>query len=108
MQQNLNRLQFSKHVLIFQFPLGFGIASTIRIGHFLGGNKADGPRETTCVALITVGTWEQKAWVQIDLTFSQQQPSIFSGRRFRQHAHPVFREIPNPTYFLVGPVCDYY
>lgn len=39
-----------------QFLLGFCIATTIRIGQFLGANKAEGPRSTACVALITIGT----------------------------------------------------
>lgn len=37
-----------------QFPLGFCVASTIRIGQFLGANKAEGPISTSCVAIFTI------------------------------------------------------
>ncbi|KAH9278798.1 Multidrug and toxin extrusion protein 1 [Echinococcus granulosus] len=41
--------------LIFcTFPLGFCVASTIRIGQFLGANKAEGPISTSCVAIFTI------------------------------------------------------
>ncbi|EUB54246.1 Multidrug and toxin extrusion protein [Echinococcus granulosus] len=43
-------------LLYCTFPLGFCIATTIRIGQFLGANKAEVPRSTACVALITIGT----------------------------------------------------
>uniref|UniRef100_A0A915EWH6 Uncharacterized protein n=1 Tax=Echinococcus canadensis TaxID=519352 RepID=A0A915EWH6_9CEST len=41
--------------LIFcTFPLGFCVASTIRIGQFLKANKAEGPVSTSCVAIFTI------------------------------------------------------
>ncbi|CUT99724.1 Multidrug and toxin extrusion protein [Echinococcus multilocularis] len=37
------------------FPLGFCVASTMRIGQFLGANKAEGAISTSCVAIFTIG-----------------------------------------------------
>ncbi|CUT98490.1 Multidrug and toxin extrusion protein [Echinococcus multilocularis] len=39
------------------FPLGFCVASTMRIGQFLGANKAEGAISTSCVAIFTIGFW---------------------------------------------------
>ncbi|KAM7537272.1 hypothetical protein Aperf_G00000067322 [Anoplocephala perfoliata] len=41
-------------MLFCTFPLGFCISATIRIGRFLGANKAEGPISTALVALITI------------------------------------------------------
>nr|CDS31279.1 multidrug and toxin extrusion protein 1 [Hymenolepis microstoma] len=41
-------------MLFCTFPLGFCVSTSIRIGQFLGSNKAEGPITTALVALITI------------------------------------------------------
>uniref|UniRef100_A0A5K3EXB1 Multidrug resistance protein, MATE family n=1 Tax=Mesocestoides corti TaxID=53468 RepID=A0A5K3EXB1_MESCO len=67
-------------VIYCTFPLGFGIASTIRIGQFLGANKAVGPRSTALVALAMIAfTTVINAFI---LTFARYQiPRIFTNDR---------------------------
>ncbi|KAL7064317.1 hypothetical protein AAHC03_05105 [Spirometra sp. Aus1] len=43
-------------ILFCLFPLGFGLASAIRIGQFLGANDPHGPKDTLWTALIVIFT----------------------------------------------------
>ncbi|KAL3316718.1 hypothetical protein Ciccas_004625 [Cichlidogyrus casuarinus] len=57
----LGEIELGSQTIIFQLeslaftllPFGFGIATSIRVGHFLGARSAIGPKSTTNVALIT-------------------------------------------------------
>lgn len=59
---------FTRHTIL-QFPLGFCIASTIRIGQLLGANKAEEPIATACVAIITIGT---TVYVTMEMVLAHQ------------------------------------
>ncbi|VDN98970.1 unnamed protein product [Rodentolepis nana] len=41
-------------MLFCTFPLGFCVSTSIRIGQFVGANKAEGPISTALIALITI------------------------------------------------------
>lgn len=46
---------FQIDIIIFRIPLGFGIATGIRIGQFLGNGSENGAKTSTNVAFITTG-----------------------------------------------------
>ncbi|KAL7055434.1 hypothetical protein AAHC03_022927 [Spirometra sp. Aus1] len=65
-------------IVYFVFPLGFALATTIRIGQYLGANDSTTPRATACVGFIAVLT---SAVVSVVLLTSLrfEIPKIFSN-----------------------------
>ncbi|BHF64835.1 hypothetical protein SprV_0200784200 [Sparganum proliferum] len=64
-------------VVFFLFPLGFALATTIRIGQYLGANDNATPRSTACVGLMVVLA-SGVVFVVLLTSLRSEIPKIFS------------------------------
>nr|VZI24960.1 unnamed protein product [Spirometra erinaceieuropaei] len=65
-------------VVFFLFPLGFALATTIRIGQYLGANDSATPRSTACVGFVVVFA-SGVAVVVLLTSLRSEIPKIFSN-----------------------------